>query len=172
MNDHMSNLVVTVSDTSSIGLQQWTSLTLAGIITLISAILLESLELGKYYSYTVVLIFICSIGIADILVRPFIKKNTKLTEPQAILTISNEGIHIVRNRDKPSHIKWNDVVCLDIYHQAEQRQSLRVSPRKSVFKKIQFEEKLLNIPCKEILAFVHEVCPYGKDISLWDENRA
>jgi len=98
---------------------------------------------------------------------PFIKTSN---DPEAILTLSPNGIHAKWDNGNSQDIKWDKMVCVDTYYNGPQK-VLRIAPKGFGLKEIQYAEEHLSQSCEEIMKFVHDICPYGKDISFWNENR-
>ena len=90
--------------------------------------------------------------------------------PEATLIISPKGLKVQKYTGKERHLEWSQIVCIDIFDHGPVR-SLRIAPLGFAFKEMLYEEKHLSTSCDEIIQFVHGVCPYGKDISFWNENR-
>ena len=90
--------------------------------------------------------------------------------PEATLTITINGIHVLWDSGKTRNLEWSEIVCVDIFDHGHVN-SLRIAPKKFAFKEILYAENHLSHSCEDILKFVHDVCPYGKGISFWNENR-
>lgn len=111
---------------------------------------------------TFIVVFVLG-NIADL----FITENKT---PEASLTITGKGIHVHWDKGQSQDIKWNEIVCMDTYQNGYQN-VLRIAPKGVFSKEILYEEKHLSTSCENIMKFVHDICPYGKDISFWNENR-
>ena len=164
----MSKLVIEVSaHTRSYQISVllfYASMTLAAIASLhIRSVITTELHSGIFF---IVLTFPMLL-ILSRLISPFIKVSNL---PETILTITADGIHALKTNGKAQSTKWSEMACVDIFDHGPVK-SLRIAPTNFAFKEMLYEERHLTYSCEEIIKFVHDVCPYGKDISFWNENR-
>jgi len=119
----------------------------------------------------VLLIIPMTFFILFILVTIFNRFITEDKSPEATLSITAKGIRILKDNGKSQNLRWNEMACVDIFDHGHAK-SLRVASTKFAVKEIFYEEKHLSHSCQEIIKFVHDICPYGENISFWNERRA
>lgn len=145
-------------------------------------IALPALILSSAVSWgvTLLLVFIFA-GFAIYLFRSgilhFKKSNAKRS---MVIKITPEGVDVFEmNSGQLSQLTtpWKNLVRFHVDKTAR-GSFLRLSLKRPEnmwgiqrYRQIKYHETALSVPCKDIMTYVYDVCPYGKDISFWNERR-
>lgn len=158
----MKEMIVQVSSTkSSMGVLIQGFLAIGLAIASYSILDVYSQSVISYLIYVILLAL--SLGAVSIMFKPFEKHFLTSTFS---LKISKSGIEVIEN-NVSFLIDWDTIKYIDMFDGGDDMRALRIFPKNSAFAKMNLNERILSQPPDEIVSFIHEVCPIGRNISFW-----
>lgn len=118
----------------------------------------------------VLMAYVVSCALIYLLIDNFATVDISNDDVEARFTITAQGILAELSEGPILDLGWSDIFCIEKLADL-QGTYLQIWTKKLMPRKIIYYEAYLSVPCDDIMAYVYNVCPYGKDISFWNERR-